>query len=228
MTPLALIALTACQRSVSAPELTGSIPRAPAHSLAETINPNEPATVPSCPDHMAAVLTTSLVVHFTGATADDSAICLQEWGGKSYRYYLGFWGDGRFRHGSAEQREALRDVVTAPIGKTVTFGLRKKTRFALWKSAVAQHVANPTLVVGGKHLPTVKIRIVMQDALDRRHVRAERLYWLDRLTGIPLKKQSVVRMANGNVHRFTTWQVASFDPTTLRSSTEDAAGDALE
>jgi len=114
--------------------------------------------------------------------------------------------------------------MTAPIGKAATFNLHKRTRLTLWKLVVVQHVADPFLAVGGKRRPTIKLRIVRHDALGRHRVQAERLYWLDRVTGIPLKKQVVVRMADGNIRRITIWQVASLGPAVTRSG---AARDAV-
>lgn len=205
---LTLISLTACQ------------PINQAMVQSEAKPPGSPEShqggltaVPPCPTGVTAVLESGHAVHFNGSTEDDAAVCVQTSNGKTYRYYLDFWGDGRFRGGTPEQRHALRSAIMGPVGTTVTFDLPRRSRLALWKSASVTHVANAHLVVAGRARPTVKLRIVKHDALDRPGVTAESLCWIDGVTGIPLKKQVVIRMADGDVERTTTWQVVSLHPT---------------
>ena len=62
---------------------------------------------PPCPDDVTAVLRSGVVVRFMGSSDGDPDVCVQHWNGRSYRYYLGFWGDGRFEHGTPNQRQAL-------------------------------------------------------------------------------------------------------------------------
>jgi hypothetical protein len=75
----------------------------------------------------------------------------------------------------------------------------------------------------------VKLRVVRQDTAGRAGTTAETLYWIDRATGAPLKKQIVIRMADGDVQRATIWDVASLGsasvaaaalPDTVRAVTE--------
>lgn len=201
-----LISLTACQ-----------VPLPPSQKA--TIAPSGPASdqqglavVPPCPSNVTAVLTSGSAVHFKGSSEDDPAVCVQTSNGKSYRDYLNFWGDGRFRHGTADQKQALRSVLTGPIGTKVTFELPRRSKLALWQSASVAHVANATLMVGGRVRPAIKLKIVKHDALGRPGVTAESLCWIDGLTGIPLEKQVVTRMANGEVERTTTWRVVALHP----------------
>ena len=164
-------------------------------------------TIPPCPDDVAATLTSGLTVHFDGAAADDPDVCIQSWESRTHRYYLGFWGNGRFREGTPEQRQAIIDALKAPVGTSIQFDLHRKTRLALWKSATVQHVENEPLLVGDKPRPTVKLRVVLHDSLGRDAVNAESLYWIDRATGVPLRKEIVTRMADGETWHTTIWQV---------------------
>lgn len=203
-----LISLAACQAPVPVPSQIGDGARP-----GPAIDQGGIATVPPCPSGVTAVPTSGPPVHFRGPAEDDPTVCVQTSNGRSYRYYLNFWGDGRFRHGTPDQRHALRSVVVGPVGTEVRFDLPRRSRLALWRSASVTHVANAHLVVGGRIRQTVKLRIVKHDALGRPGVTAESLCWIDRATGIPLKKQVVIRMADGDVERTTTWQVTSLHPT---------------
>jgi len=203
-----LMSLAACQTPNSVANQA-----AEAVHVAPAIDRGGLAAVPACPSGVTAVLSSGAAVHFKGPTEDDAAVCVQTSNGKNYRYYLNFWGDGRFRHGTPDQRHALRSVVEGPVGTEVKFDLPRRSHLALWKSASVTHVANAHLVVGGRTRPTVKLRIVKHDSLGRADVTAESLYWIDGLTGIPLKKQVVTRMADGDVERTTTWRVVALHPT---------------
>jgi hypothetical protein len=183
------------------------------------------AVIPPCPTGITALLEGGLPVRFAGAAPADPAICVQEWNGKEHRYYLGFWGDGSFIRGTAEERAALRRLLTSPVGTEETFVLPRKTRFSLWKSATVAHVANTSLDVGGKPRPAIELKIVLHDALGRPHVQAEHAYWIDVQTGIPLEKQTVTRLADGNVWRSTNWRVVQLDG--LAPGTVEASGKSL-
>ncbi len=174
---------------------------------------------PPCPDHVTAVLSDGLVVHFMGSTDDDPEVCVQQWNGRSYRYYLGFWGEGRFGHGTPQQREALAAILRGPVGATTTVDLQGPAAGALWKSASVTHEADAAVRVGRHKRAAVKLRVVRNDSLGRSEVTAERLYWLDRETGIPLKKQTVTRMADGNVSHVTTWDVTAMQPGSAEAAT---------
>jgi len=173
---------------------------------------------PPCPDDVTAVLRSGVIVRFMGSTDGDPDVCVQHWNGRSYRYYLGFWGEGRFEHGTPNQRQALAAILRGPVGAQTDVALRGPTVGKLWKSATVTHVADTSLPVGHDKRPVVKIRVVRRDALGRDGVTAEELYWLDRVTGIPLRKGTVTRMADGQVSRITTWDVLA-----VRSGDADAA-----
>src|SRR5262249_32573500 len=132
---------------------------------------------PACPDDVTAMLSSGVVVRFMGSIEADPDICVQQWNGRSYRYYLGFWGDGRFEHGPSEQRKTVAAMLRGPVGTTATVELQGPTTGALWKSATVTHEADASLQVGGHKRPVVKLRIVRSDALGRSDVTAERLYW---------------------------------------------------
>lgn len=204
-TPLALLApLAACQ--------------VPPHRAAETAPPQVAgerglAPIPPCPSGVTAVMQEGPPVHFKGPAHDDAAVCVQTSNGKSYRDYLNFWGNGRFSGGTPHERHALRSVVAGPVGTQVHFALPAKSRPGLWKSASVTHVANDHVVVGQHARPAVKLKVVRHDAFDRPGVKAESLYWLDRRTGIPLKKEVVTHMADGEVQRTTTWRVVALEQT---------------
>ena len=194
-----LAALAACANA--APPVAAVAPPSPAQRVAGM------RTIPPCPDDVAATLTSGLTVHFDGAAADDPDVCIQRWDSRTHRYYLGFWGNGRFREGTPEQRQAIVAALRAPVGTAIQFDLRRKTRLALWGSATVQHVDNERLLVGDKPRPTVKLRVVLHDSLGREAVKAESLYWIDRATGVPLRKEIVTRMADGETWHTTIWQV---------------------
>ncbi len=205
--PVALLAaLAACQTPPSG-QTAGRVQ--PGSVVSERGLPS----IPSCPSGVTAVMAEGPAVHFQGPADDDPAVCVQTSNGRSYRYYLDFWGNGRFREGTPGERQALRSVVEGPVGTEVHFALPRQGHPGLWKSASVAHVANDHVAVGRHVRPAIKLRIVRHDAHDRPGVKAESLYWLDRLTGIPLKKEVVTHMADGDVQRTTTWRVVALEAT---------------
>lgn len=214
-----LFALSGCQQAMRMPDAATAAASESSASLSADVAPHArlPAN-PPCPDDLTAVLSSGLVVRFMGSTDDDSNICIQRWNGRSYRYYLGFWGNGRFEQGTPEQRKALAAILQGPVGTTTTVDLRGTAAGALWKSATVTHEAHASLRVGRHRRPAVKLRVVRRDALGRSSVTAERLYWLDRETGIPLKKEMVIRMADGRVLHVTTWDVSAVRSTSAETT----------
>lgn len=203
--PLALLApLAACQ----VPQADRAAEAAP-----KVVSERGLAPIPACPSGVTAIMQEGPPVHFRGPAQDDISVCVQTSNGKSYRDYLNFWGNGRFNGGTPHERHALRSVVAGPVGTQVHFALPGKSRPGLWKSASVTHVANDQVVVGKHVRPAVKLKVVRHDAYDRPGVKAESLYWLDRLTGIPLKKEVVTHMADGDVQRTTTWRVVALEQT---------------
>ena len=164
---------------------------------------------PPCPDNLTAVLANGVAVRFMGSAANDPETCVQQWNGREYRYYLGFWGNGRFEQGSPQQRQALAAVLRGPVGMSATVELPAPTQMALWRSATVTHEANTSLQVGTHRRPVEKVRVVRQDAPGGKEVTAETLYWLDRESGVPLRKQTVTRLADGQTWHITTWDVSS-------------------
>lgn len=194
-----IFALGGCQQPPHAP---GS-----AEADADMVAGNLPAD-PPCPDNLTAVLANGVAVRFMGSAANDPEICVQQWNGREYRYYLGFWGNGRFEEGSPQQRQALAAVLRGPVGMTATVALPAPTQMALWRSATVTHEANTSLQVGSHKRPVVKVRVVREDAPGGKEVTAETLYWLDRESGVPLRKQTVTRLADGQTWHITTWDVS--------------------
>jgi len=209
---IGLLALSGCQQAT---QTAGT-----ATPTADVTQTDRWPDASPCPDQISAVLANGVVVHFLGATDGDPDICVQEWNGRTYHYYLGFWGKGRFNHGTAQQREALAAILRGPVGATTTVDLHGPTAPALWKSATVTHESDTSLRVGRDKRPVMKLRIVRKDTSDRNTADTERLLWLDRATGIPLKKQTVTRTADGEVWHITTWDVSS-----LRSASAEPSGD---
>jgi len=164
--------------------------------------------IPRCQAEGSAKLDDGLVVDFKGAALDDPLVCLVSWKGRTYRYFAGFWGSGRYRRGTVEEREAVRRVLLGPVGATATF---EDTRASMWGRVTAEHVANPVLALKSGPRRTALLRVVKHDELDRAQVQAERLYWVDAHTGIALKRQVVTRLANGETRFDTTWKVERLD-----------------
>lgn len=125
------------------------------------------------------------------------------WQSKSRRLFAGFWGSARYRKVPAAERKAILDALTGPVGTKTTF---EDTRATLWGRVTVEHVANPTLALVGRPRRAVKLKIVRHDAFGRSNVRVSE-HWIDRRTGILLKRQSITRLATGETERFTTWQV---------------------
>lgn len=198
---LLAVALAGCQ----APPLA-TPPTPPAPSTAGL------ATLPACPVGVSATLNTGVAVAFEGADPHNPEVCLRRMNGRTYRYFLGFWGDGRFREGSPEERAAIRQALTGPVGTTVSFPLSPRTPLAIWRSASVTHVGNPLLLLDGavqRH--TVLLRVERHGPADRPEVATETLWWLDRDTLIPLKRAEVVHLAHGT-ERQTAWEVQRLTP----------------
>ncbi|MCW3474276.1 hypothetical protein [Limobrevibacterium gyesilva] len=206
MSPIRLIAswgliaiLAACQQQPSAAPPVAADPPV-LESLAQP---------PSCAAGVSAALEDGAVVQFRGGDPRDPDVCLIAWSGRSYRYFLGFWGDGRFGEGTAEERDAIRRVLTGPPGTEASFAL---TRAKLWGKVTVTHVANPILTVGSRRVATMEIRAVWHDSQGREDVRNEKRIWIDQATGIVVQRQTVTPMANGGVVTNTTWRVVSMQP----------------
>lgn len=224
-----LFALGGCQPAMRAPGVAPPDAAKSGEALGDDFAAlgSLPAT-PPCPAHLTAVLASGVAVRFMGSSDDDPDICIQEWNGRSHRYYLGFWGNGRFKHGTPQQRKALAAILRGPVGMTTTVDLHAPTRGALWKSATVTHEANTSLRVGRHKRPVVKLRVVRRDALGRNEVTAERLYWLDRELGIPLRKQTVTRLANGHIWHITTWEVSALRSAGAEPGAADGAATYLK
>ena len=170
-------------------------------------------SVPPCAAGRTAILSTGVSVTFLGADKADPDICLRRINGRPYRYLLGFWGGGRARPGSETERQALRAVMTGPVGTKVDFPLPRRGALWIWQSATVTHLGDPSLPMGtGAPRRTILLRVVRHGPPDRPDVAAETRWWIDWTTGIPLKQQDVIRMAHGEEHR-TVWQVRSLAAT---------------
>lgn len=198
---LAALALAGCQAS----GLSGA-------SFASAPDPTDGlAAIPPCPDGLAATLNTGVVVVFAGPAPHHPDICLRRMNGRTYRYFLGFWGDGRFHDGTPEERAAIRNVLTGPVGTSAQFALRRPSGLALWQSATVTHLGDPMLPVGGAPHRTVLLRIQRKGPAGRADLGTESLIWLDRATLVPLQREEVVRMAHGT-DRQLAWQVRALVP----------------
>ena len=170
------------------------------------------ATIPSCPSGVTATLNTGVAVTFEGAAPDHPQVCLRRMNGHTYRYFLGFWGDGWFHEGNPLERAAIRQVLHGPVGTQASFPLTRATSLALWRSASVTHVANTLLTLDGTvQRPTLLLRVERHGPPDRPDVTTETLWWLDRSTLIPLKREEVVHLAHGT-ERQTAWEVRSLLP----------------
>src|SRR5579863_6907136 len=198
----ALLALGGCQQ---APGLTAAGEAKSAGVGAQASLPADPP----CPDNLTAVLADGVAVRFMGAETDDPETCVQQWNGMEYRYYLGFWGNGRFEQATPEQREALAAVLRGPVGMSATVNLPVPTQMALWRSATVTHEENTSLQVGHSKRPVEKVRVVRKDAPGGKEVTAETLYWLDRRSGVPLREQTVTKLEDGQTWHITTWDVSA-------------------
>jgi hypothetical protein len=173
------------------------------------------ASVPPCPDGLVATLDTGVQVHFDGAAPLDPQSCVQTWSAREHEYILGIWRKRRLRPETDAQRAAIAQILTAPVGTAVRFDLRHDTRRTFFDSATIQHVGNEVLTVGREPRHTLKLELVLHDAQGRPESKAESLLWIDRKTGIPLKKEVVTRTADGGVWNTTVWRVQDLgqDPT---------------
>jgi len=200
---IAALALAGCQAGTLGQTATHAPPPEPTDGL---------AAIPPCPDGLSATLNTGTVVDFAGAAPHHPDICLRRMNGHTYRYFLGFWGDGWFQDGTPEERAAIRQVLTGPVGTTARFPLPQRTALLLWRSATVTHLGDPNLTLGtaAPHR-TVLIRVERKGPPDRADLGTETLIWLDRATLIPLKREEVVHMAHGT-ERQLAWRVRALTP----------------
>ena len=202
------IALTGCQAAgptqAQTQPATAPPEAAPAPPSADAMLD----AVPPCQANGAATLRQGLVVHFDGADPRDPLVCLVSWKGRTYRYLAGFWGSGRYRRGTAEERDAVRKVLLGPVGAKAAF---EDVRAGLWGRVTAEHVGDPMLPLKSGPRRTVLVRMVKHDVGGRPQVRAETLHWIDARTGIALKRQVVTRQGNGKKRVYTTWRVEQLD-----------------
>lgn len=217
---MGLFALGGCQQA-------GHGPAADASDTEVATNASLPAD-PPCPDNLTAVLVNGVAVRFMGAEAGDPETCVQQWNGREHRYFLGFWGNGQFEEASAQQRQALSAVLRGPVGMTATVNLPAPTSMALWKSATVTHEANTSLEVGRHKRAAMKVRVVRQDAPGGAEVTAETLYWLDRASGVPLRKQTVTRLADGQTWHITTWEVSALQQASAASAATNGSAIQVE
>lgn len=201
---LALLAILAgCQ---PVPDVVAQLSQ-PASTI-EASAPGAPdavlAIVPPCLDGVTATLADGMVVRYKGAAANDPEVCVVVWRGKAHHYLAGFWGGGRFRKGAPDERAAIRQALTGPVGTKTSFD---DARAELWGKVTVEHVASPALPVRDGLRRTVQLRVVRHDARGRTHVQRESLHWIDVRTGIALKRQTVTRLSSGEQQVFTTWRV---------------------
>ncbi len=200
---LATLALAGCQAG-------GFATRQPAPQ-----RPPDPtdglAAIPPCPTGLVARLNTGVTVAFAGAVPDRPETCLRRVNGHTYRYFLGFWGDGTFHDGTAAERAAIRKVLTGPVGTSASFPLRTASAVALWRSATITHVGDPTLSLGhGTPRPTMLLLVERRTDAGR-DVHTETLWWLDRATLVPLQREEVIPMTHGT-ERQLAWRVRALAP----------------
>jgi hypothetical protein len=165
-------------------------------------------TAPPCA-RLTATLDHGLVVAYEGSAPSDPDLCLVRWQNSTHQYYLGFWDDGRTLDALPDERKAVRDALTGPVGTQTSYIPHGGN---LWSSGTITHVDNPVLTIAGQSRPTVELRRVLHDAMGRSEVRAESLVWVDQATGIALLCQTITRMANGQQIATTTWQVRALQP----------------
>ena len=204
--PLSAIVVSLAVSACAAPNTRSLGPAASAARQEQATAPVDDsglAQVPSCEQDATATLETGLVVRYEGADPADPQICRVRWQRRSRRFFAGFWGSGRYRTVPAAERKAILDALTGPVGTKTTF---QDTRAALWGRVTVEHVANPTLTLAGRPRGTVELKIVRHDAFGRPNVRVSE-HWVDRRTGILLKRQSITRLATGEIEPFTTWRV---------------------
>lgn len=153
-----------------------------------------------------ATLDGGVQVSYLGSDPDDADKCLVQWLGRSHQLYFGFWSDEKSAPMSDEARAALRAALTGPVGTEAAFDAQKAQ---LWKNVTVRHTANGTAIVDGTPRPALELQVVRHDAEGRPEVRAETRFWIDRRTGVLLRRESVTPMADGEVTKTTSWQVGS-------------------
>ncbi len=101
-------------------------------------------SMPPCPDGVTATLSDGMVVRYKDAAPSDPEVCVMSWRGRTHRYLAGFWGSGRFRKGTADERAAIGQALTGPVGTRTSF---EDTRADLRGKVTVEHVASPALPV---------------------------------------------------------------------------------
>jgi len=168
------------------------------------------ATLPSCLNNATATLTDGVIVHYEGAALDDPQVCVVSWQGKAHRYLAGFWGGGRFRTGTLEERNAIIGALIGPVGTETSF---VDIRADLWGKVTVEHIASPLFALGDGQRRAVELRVIRHDARGRPNVQREALHWIDMRTGVALRRQTVTQSSDGEQRLYTTWQVdQSADP----------------
>jgi hypothetical protein len=123
--------------------------------------------------------------------------------------YFGFWSSDSRSSITEEERVAFQAALRGAVGTETSFDSH---RAKLWKRVTVTHLANSTVSIANQPRPALELRVVHHDAHGRPRVRAEAHYWIDRATGILLRRQSVVPMANGKLQTTTTWQISAITP----------------
>lgn len=166
--------------------------------------PSSPPLPRGCADGVQAQLADGMRIDYIGSLPGDRDVCLVRWDGHEHRYFLGFWGSGLFQNAPAAERDALRRVLSGPVGAEATFPLRHGR---LWSDATVTHVADALIDVDGQKRATAELRVLHHERSDVPGADSETLYWIDRQTGITLRQQVVTPMANGEQLRSTVWEV---------------------
>ena len=173
-------------------------------------------TVPPCEHDAEATLSDGIDLAYQGADPNDPMVCLVAWNGRTYRFFAGFWGAGRFRSGTAAERAAIAHVLAGPVGAKASFA---DVRTELWGKVTIEHAANPVLRLENGPRATVLLRVIKYDQRNRPGVQAETLHWIDAESGVVLKQETVTTMAGGRKARTTTWQIERLDTSAPPSTT---------
>ena len=205
---IAAFALAGCQSPASKLIATNAAADLGPHAALQT--------VPPCEQDAEATLSDGIGLTYHGADPDDPMVCLVAWNGRTYRFFAGFWGAGRFRSGTAAERAAIARVLAGPVGAKASFA---DVRAELWGKVTIEHVANPVLRLESGPRPAILLRVLKYDQRNRPGVQAETLYWVDVKTGVALKQETVTTMADGRKAHATTWRVERLDTSAPPSTT---------
>lgn len=180
-------------------------------ALTSTVSPTTVSAAPTqglsrpprCAVGATARLRSGALIHYLGADHSDPQVCLVKWLGHTKRLYLGFWGSGRYRKAPIAERNAVRSALVGPVGTRTGF---HDSHAKLWGRITIEHVANPILPLASGSRRSVQLRVVRHDAFGRSNTQVSN-QWLDRKTGVLLKRQTVTVLASGEQQFFTTWRV---------------------